>query len=458
MGSVEVDAKIRGDDGATLQEPSKYHTRDELQKEVIDLDRLNPDVNGDGKVSASEARIYSLLRKQDVSGDGKLTIGELYKGLEALTKVDKKRSLFTKGFGIMSLVSVLQVLLIVGLVAVVLVATKDSFVSGGALTASSGDILKVSEATQDLPLYVLPVLPGKQRGTLSTISISYRDSSMHAWMEETGMIRPNETNVVYPKVNETLAVLWFGQYNATAADIGVPPKRPNEVRKIRVLNGKTMLITERADGTARADALCAGKVTCASFTVEASLADQLKADAAAGLAAAGVDVPAGRALAEEGECPCKSGYVKDADGAWVLAEGSRRLFSCEDAIDAEAAALAADLGMTHGSCAELREAGECDRDVVKQKCAVSCDACGTAAPPHERFGCEDAPDELVAKITEEVLGGAVTSCADLKDIVGACEHEQVQMHCPESCGLCGELYAQDRMAMRRQRQLDKCRG
>ena len=124
MGSVEVDAKIRGDDGATLQEPSKYHTRDELQKEVIDLDRLNPDVNGDGKVSASEARIYSLLRKQDVSGDGKLTIGELYKGLEALTKVDKKRSLFTKGFGIMSLVSVLQVLLIVGLVAVVLVATK----------------------------------------------------------------------------------------------------------------------------------------------------------------------------------------------------------------------------------------------------------------------------------------------------------------------------------------------
>ena len=80
MGSVEVDAKIRGEDVATLQEASKYHTRDELQEEAIDLNRLNPDVNGDGKVSASEARIYSLLRKQDTSGDGKLTIGELYKG------------------------------------------------------------------------------------------------------------------------------------------------------------------------------------------------------------------------------------------------------------------------------------------------------------------------------------------------------------------------------------------
>ena len=57
MGSVEVDAKIRGDDGATLQEPSKYHTRDELQKEVIDLDRLNPDVNGDGIVAVDDILI-----------------------------------------------------------------------------------------------------------------------------------------------------------------------------------------------------------------------------------------------------------------------------------------------------------------------------------------------------------------------------------------------------------------
>jgi len=32
MASVEVDAKIRGGDGATLQEPSKYHSRDEPQK------------------------------------------------------------------------------------------------------------------------------------------------------------------------------------------------------------------------------------------------------------------------------------------------------------------------------------------------------------------------------------------------------------------------------------------
>ena len=116
-----------------------YHTRDELQKEVIDLNRLNPDVNGDGKVSASEARIYSLLRKQDTSGDGKLTIGELYKGLEALTNVEKKRSMFTKGFFVMSAVSLIQVLLIVGLVTGIVVALKDQFVADNTLTFLTSD-------------------------------------------------------------------------------------------------------------------------------------------------------------------------------------------------------------------------------------------------------------------------------------------------------------------------------
>ena len=138
-----------------------------------------------------------------------------YKGLQALTKVEKKRSLFTKGFVVMSLVSLVQVLLIVGLVAVVVVATKDSFVSAGALTGSSGDILSVSEAMEDLPLYVLPVLPGKQRGTLSTISITYRDASMHEWLAENGLIG-NATTIDYPTVEETVAVLSFTRYNATA--------------------------------------------------------------------------------------------------------------------------------------------------------------------------------------------------------------------------------------------------
>ena len=44
----------------------------------------------------------------------------------------------------------------------------------------------------------------------------------------------------------------------------------------------------------------------------------------------------------------------------------------------------------------------------------------------------------------------------LKDIVGACEHEQAKMHCPQTCGLCAALGAQEDMMNRRQ--LDKCTG
>ena len=57
--------------------------------------------------------------------------------------------------------------------------------------------------------------------------------------------------------------------------------------------------------------------------------------------------------------------------------------------------------------------------------------------------CEDAADELVAKVTEEALGTGFSSCAELT-LIGACEHEVAKMHCPASCGLCDELGAQRR--------------
>ena len=46
------------------------------------------------------------------------------------------------------------------------------------------------------------------------------------------------------------------------------------------------------------------------------------------------------------------------------------------------------------------------------------------------------------------LKDAGTPWADL------CEHEQAKMHCPQTCGLCAALGAQEDMMNRRQ--LDKC--
>ena len=140
---------------------------------------------------------------------------------------------------------------------------------------------------------------------------------------------------------------------------------------------------------------------------------------------------------------------------WPCANpGGRRLFDaapaapakCEDAAADVVAALAAELSLSYGSCAELRAAGECDLAVVKKHCSASCGACSDVE-------CEDAADELVAKVTEEVLGHAIASCVELKGIVGACEREAAKKHCPASCGLC-DSGVEDRAAHRRS--LGKC--
>ena len=258
------------------------------------------------------------------------------------------------------------------------------------MAALDGEGVKTAESTVALPLYVAPVLPVGERESLSVMTISYRDPSVHDRMVEAGLIAENDTTLEYPTVEETVQVLSFKKFNDTAADLGVAPGEPGGPhRVIRILNGAATLLMPRNDGRVIEAPLCAGKVSCASYTVEASLADELRAQAIGNLTFIGVEVPTDRRLAE--------------DTASVKEEDARRgLF--DDA------------------------------------------------------ACEDAPDELVATMTEEAIGVRVESCAALKDI-SACEHEAAKMHCPASCGLCDELGAQ-RLLMRRemQRRLDKCSG
>ena len=218
-------------------------------------------------------------------------------------------------------------LLIVGLVAGIVVALKDQFVADNTLTGSSGAILKTAEATEELPLYVAPVLPGKQREALSVMTISYRDPTVHHRMVEAGLIGENDTTLEYPTVEESVQVLSFKKFNDTAADLGVAPGEPGGHRIIRLFNGEATLVTTRADGTSYHASLCAGKVSCAAFTVETGIADLLIEQANGNLTAIGVEVPTGRRLeanvasihrrlSEEGDCPCADGWVK-FEGQWV---------------------------------------------------------------------------------------------------------------------------------------------
>ena len=75
--------------------------------------------------------------------------------------------------------------------------------------------------------------------------------------------------------------------------------------------------------------------------------------------------------------------------------------------------------------------------------------------PHELSGCEDAADEVVKQLSEEALGRTLSSCVEVK-IVGGCEHEAAKMHCPQTCGLCDALGAQENKM--NHRQMSKCIG
>ena len=69
--------------------------------------------------------------------------------------------------------------------------------------------------------------------------------------------------------------------------------------------------------------------------------------------------------------------------------------------------------------------------------------------------CEDAANEVVKQLSEEVLGRTLSSCVEVMAL-GACSHAMAKMHCPASCGLCDALASQAG-AMNR-RSLEKCQN
>ena len=172
-------------------------------------------------------------------------------------------------------------------------------------------------------------------------------------------------------------------------------------------------------------------------------------------AASSTAPPSGGRRLFEPDKPCDTAELAEmqtADSVGCGAEPVKKsitvpAMSCEDAADDAVAALIAELALPYANCAELRAAGECDRDIVKQKCAASCDACGAAAPPRELYGCEDAADEVVAATSEEAMGTRIEGCAELVAVMGdgACGHELLQTQCPATCGLCDDFEAQDRL-------------
>ena len=117
-------------------------------------------------------------------------------------------------------------------------ATKESHVGeGGVMAALDGEVVKTAESTVALPLYVAPILPVGERESLSVMTISYRDASMHDQMVEAGLIGENDTTIEYPTVEETVTVLSFksvqrdGGRPRRRARGGRPPHHPHLQRR-----------------------------------------------------------------------------------------------------------------------------------------------------------------------------------------------------------------------------------
>ena len=129
---------------------------------------------------------------------------------------------------------------------------------------------------------------------------------------------------------------------------------------------------------------------------------------------------------------------------------------CEDVADEVAAQIFEDGGAAYRSCAEAKEAGGCDEELAQYYCAASCGWCDAGDGSQLGSECEDAADEIVKELAKEALGRTLSSCAELKDIVGACDHDMAKTHCPASCGKCEEAGVMDRASNRRE--LGKCIG
>ena len=141
---------------------------------------------------------------------------------------------------------------------------------------------------------------------------------------------------------------------------------------------------------------------------------------------------------------------KNEDASPGLVDGG-----CEDAAAEVAAQIFEDGGAAYRSCAEAKEAGLCGEELAQYYCAASCGWCLTGDESQLENECEDAADEIVKELAKEALGRTLSSCAELKDIVGACDHDMAKTHCPASCGLCEPYKRVENYATHR-RQMNKC--
>jgi len=241
---------------------------------VVDLNVLNPDSDGDGKIKPSEQAVFDTLLAADANKDGFLSIDEFYSAMAQFSAVQRSRQLFKHALAGVSALFLLQTAVVAVLVVVVAVVTKDSYVAteGGQAMAvnADNDVLGYTEALISLPLMVAPVLDLQKLYNVRTIGVRYYDSSvgtdLHVGLKISEVRKYSETSVTF--FTET----------------------PN--RRLEIDAGQAMVKDYYHDPEtdeiklAKTYQVCFADVSCSSLKAEAADEDALIEEANAALAAA----------------------------------------------------------------------------------------------------------------------------------------------------------------------------
>ena len=92
MSDIEVEATVKPAlSEESLGREASYREIGQLNLEVLDLRKLDPDINGDGKISSEEKTIYKMLMDADTDGDGKLNVSEVRRAPQPSALCERRR-------------------------------------------------------------------------------------------------------------------------------------------------------------------------------------------------------------------------------------------------------------------------------------------------------------------------------------------------------------------------------
>ena len=135
-------------------------------KKGIPIKRLDPDLDGDGKVEPWEKDVYDRLKAADVDDSGSVSAKELFLVIKKAAETDKQKRRLAKGLALALGLIVLLMVLMGAMMAVMLDAFKDTQASssagGATLMTRTGNVIHTAPALTPLELIAAPVLTTEQ--------------------------------------------------------------------------------------------------------------------------------------------------------------------------------------------------------------------------------------------------------------------------------------------------------